>query len=89
MKLFAENDSRKIDSLGRVTIPKGMRNRMGLREGDEMWFFNLVADDGIEYIAMSNQAGIDPKYEIAAKVLAELGLDVPDKLEKKLRELDD
>jgi AbrB family looped-hinge helix DNA binding protein len=54
MKLFAENDSRKIDSLGRVTIPKSMRNRMGLREGDEMWFFSLVDDNGLEYIAMTN-----------------------------------
>lgn len=77
MKLFAENDSRKIDSLGRVTIPKSMRNRMGLREGDEMWFFSLVDDSGLEYIAMTNQVGEDYRRVIARKVLEELGLEVP------------
>lgn len=77
MKLFAENDSRKIDSLGRVTIPKSMRNRMGLREGDEMWFFSLVDDNGLEYIAMTNQVGEDYRRTIARKVLEELGLEVP------------
>lgn len=77
MKLFAENDSRKIDSLGRVTIPKSMRNRMGLREGDEMWFFSLVDDNGLEYIAMTNQVGEDYRRVIARKVLKELGLEVP------------
>lgn len=77
MKLFAENDSRKIDSLGRVTIPKSMRNRMGLREGDEMWFFSLVDDNGLEYIAMTNQVGEDYRKAIARKVLEELGLEVP------------
>lgn len=77
MKLFAENDSRKIDSLGRVTIPKSMRNRMGLREGDEMWFFSLVDDNGLEYIAMTNQVGEDYRRAIARKVLEELGLEVP------------
>ena len=77
MKLFAENDSRKIDSLGRVTIPKSMRNRMGLREGDEMWFFSLVDDNGLEYIAMTNQVGEDYRRAIARKVLEELGLEIP------------
>ena len=77
MKLFAENDSRKIDSLGRVTIPKSMRNRMGLREGDEMWFFSLVDDNGLEYIAMTNQVGEDYRKAIARKVLEELGLEIP------------
>ena len=77
MKLFAENDSRKIDSLGRVTIPKSMRNRMGVREGDEMWFFSLVDDNGLEYIAMTNQVGEDYRRAIARKVLEELGLEIP------------
>ena len=88
MKVFAENDSRKIDSLGRVTIPKGMRNRWGLREGDEMWFFTILDRDGTEYIALTNRAGVDPKYEAAAKVLIELGLEVPEKLEKMYAEED-
>lgn len=54
MKLFAENDCRKVDTLGRVSIPKGMRNRMGINAGDEMWFFTLMDDAGMEYVAMTN-----------------------------------
>lgn len=50
---------------------------MGLREGDEMWFFSLVDDNGLEYIAMTNQVGEDYRKAIARKVLEELGLEVP------------
>ena len=30
MRIRPENTTRKIDALGRVTIPKGLRDRMGL-----------------------------------------------------------
>lgn len=32
----AENIVRKLDSLGRITIPKGIRARMGWNENDEI-----------------------------------------------------
>lgn len=51
MVLTKENATRKIDSLGRVSIPKGMRDRFGLSVNDEVEFFALNADDG-QYICL-------------------------------------
>ena len=36
MELLKENTSRKVDSLGRVSIPKSMRDRLDINEGDEV-----------------------------------------------------
>ena len=33
MQLIPENTSRKIDQLGRITLPKGLRDRLNLTEG--------------------------------------------------------
>ena len=41
MRIRPENTTRKIDALGRVTIPKGMRDRMGIRENDDMELFTM------------------------------------------------
>lgn len=46
MVLTKENATRKIDSLGRVSIPKGMRDRFELNVNDEVEFFALNTDDG-------------------------------------------
>lgn len=83
MELIKENAFRKVDTLGRVSIPKGMRDRLEITEGDEMEFFALYVD-GEPYICMTNHKGSNNKYEIAAEVLAELGLEVPEVLEEKL-----
>jgi AbrB family looped-hinge helix DNA binding protein len=34
--MVSENIIRKIDSLGRITLPKGLRDRMGFIEGTEI-----------------------------------------------------
>lgn len=57
---------------------------MGINAGDEMWFFTLMDDAGMEYVAMTNQSAADPKYLLAAQVMRELGLDIPDVLQEKL-----
>ena len=57
-----ENITRKIDSLGRVSIPSGLRSRYGFNFGDELNY---------------KDSGIDPKYEIAFETLKELGCEVP------------
>lgn len=46
MELLKENTSRKVDSLGRVSIPKSMRDRLDINEGDEVEFYLLNADNG-------------------------------------------
>jgi AbrB family looped-hinge helix DNA binding protein len=84
MELINENTTRKIDGLGRVSIPKSMRDRLNLREGDEVSFF-LLRDGNDSYVAIGTPS-VDSKYMMAAEVLDELGLEIPDAL---MRMLDD
>jgi len=80
MKLYKENATRKVDTLGRVSIPKGMRDRLGIKELDEVEFYMLENDDGEQYVALTNHVGGRNKYADAVDVLVELGLDVPEDL---------
>ena len=84
MELIKENTTRKVDSLGRVSIPKGMRDRLEINEGDEVEFYLLTADDGEQYVCLTNHRVQNNRYEIAAQVLAELGFDIPEELESKV-----
>jgi AbrB family looped-hinge helix DNA binding protein len=83
MKLFNENTTRKIDSLGRVSIPKSMRSRLNIQPEDEVEFFLL--DDGNEkYVCLTNHKNAVSKYQQAAEMLLELGLEIPDDLAEYL-----
>ena len=44
VQLIPENTSKKVDSLGRITLPKGMRARLNVTDGTEMEFFTLMVD---------------------------------------------
>lgn len=83
MKFVKENTSRKIDSLGRVSIPKGMRDRLEIAEGDEVEFYLLENDEGEQFVCLTNHKA-NSKYKLAAEVLVELGLEIPNELEEKL-----
>jgi hypothetical protein len=61
-----------------------MRERLEIAEGDEMEFYVLVDECGVQYVAMTNNKSGTNKYELAAQILTELGLEVPEELEKKL-----
>lgn len=84
MELTKENTTRKVDSLGRVSIPKSMRDRLDINTNDEVEFYLLNTDDGEQFVCLTNHKVNTNKYEIAAKVLAEFGLSIPEELEKKL-----
>lgn len=84
MILTKENTTRKVDTLGRVSIPKGMRDRLGIKELEEVEFYLLEDDGGEQYVALTNHKGKRNKYADAVDVLVELGLDVPKELEKKI-----
>lgn len=84
MELLKENTTRKVDSLGRVSIPKGMRDRLNIEVNDEVEFYLLNGDDGEQYVCLTNHKVGNSRFELAAKVLVELGLDVPEELEAKM-----
>lgn len=83
MELLKENTTRKVDSLGRVSIPKGMRDRLEINTNDEVEFYLLNNDDGEQFVCLTNHKPGANKYENAAKVLSELGLNIPEELEKR------
>ena len=78
MNLLYENQSRKIDNLGRVTIPKPIRDRLGWEQNDEVEFYTM---DGTS-VVLSRGKMRDSRYDIAAEVLGELGLEIPKELKK-------
>lgn len=84
MKLISENTSRKVDSLGRVSIPKSLRDRLVIKTEDMVDFYLLEDDNGDQYVCFSGKKTNNSKYELAAKVLEELGLDIPLELAEKI-----
>lgn len=82
MRIFKENTTRKIDALGRVSIPKSLRDRLSISPEDNVEFFMLEDDEGNQYVCFRNTAGME--YSEAAKTLQKLGLEVPDALAEKI-----
>ena len=82
MEVICENTIRKIDSLGRIGVPKGIRNRMKLMVNQEMEFFT-IRDHDKEYVAFSpvvRDDNNDEKYMLVADLLTELGVDIPEEI---------
>ena len=88
MNLYAENTTRKVDSLGRVSIPKSMRDRLQIACEDEMEFY-LLDYKGERYVCMTNHKGTTPdRYKIAVAVLEELNIEIPEALVDAYNEAD-
>ena len=77
----SENITRKVDSLGRIVLPKNLRLRTGIADGDEVEFFTKESN-GRQFICLSKAGYEDPRYEIARGVLEELGIKCPEALLK-------
>ena len=75
-KLTPENTSRKVDDLGRIVIPSSLRKRLSIRPNDDLQFLMLECDNQ-NYICLTNNQTVDPRYVVAADVLNELGVELP------------
>lgn len=83
-KVNYENISRKVDSLGRISVPSGLRSRFEIEAGDEL-SFGTMQENGANFIVMTKLEDIDKvRYNLAADVLKELGCEIPKILEEKL-----
>lgn len=84
-QLIPENTSRKIDSLGRITIPKGLRDRMFLEEGSDLELFTAIID-GRQCICMASPIDDDQKLREAVAAFVECGVEVPENLQKYIED---
>ena len=70
--LKPENTSRKLDSLGRLTLPKSLRDRMGLEE-----YEIFTADiEGRDCIVLASPVDKEKKIRGAIELLKSCGVDV-------------
>lgn len=82
--LIPENLTRKLDGIGRITLPKGLRDRMGLTEDSELEIFTARLD-GRQCICLSAMGAEDVAIDEAIELLLEKGYSVA----KKEENLDD
>ena len=54
MKIINQYDQKKVDSLGRITVPIGLRKRLQIKSDSMVDVFTIVDDDGREYVAFSS-----------------------------------
>ena len=84
MQLVNENVSRKVDSLGRISIPKGLRDRLNMAPDAELRFYTLITNKGEQMLCLAPMSFRRDRFYVAAEVLDELGLDLPKELRAKL-----
>ena len=78
--MIAENLTRRVDNLGRVVLPKNLRLRAGIADGDELEIFT-TEQNGRYFICLTKMTNEDPRKEMARKLLEELGIEIPAELD--------
>ena len=73
--LIPENTTRKIDSLGRITLPKGLRDRMFLSENAELELFTANID-GRQCICLASPVSEEAEIQKAIDFLVEKGYSI-------------
>ena len=71
-QLIPENTTRKLDSLGRITLPKGLRDRMFLSDNAELELFTANID-GRQCICVAKPVSEEEEIQKAVDFLAEKG----------------
>ena len=79
----AENITRRMDNLGRIVLPKNLRLRAGIAEGDELDIFT-TEENGRYFICLTKSDYVDPRYAVARDLLMELGLEIPPELDTEI-----
>ena len=71
-QLIPENTTRKLDALGRITLPKGLRDRMFLSDNAELELF-AANIDGRQCICLSKPITEEEENKQAVDFLTEKG----------------
>lgn len=86
--LVPENVTKTIDSLGRITLPKSLRDRMYLNsDNNELEIFTMNVD-GKMYICLTSPETIDNRLYATAEIFKELGVELPEEFKDKIKEME-
>lgn len=87
MKVEETTYFRKIDSVGRITIPMKLRNTYNISDGDELQYHSIIDDDGNYYLALKvEEPSQEAEAEEVNRLLQEHGLTI-DTLDGLLKQL--
>lgn len=86
--LRPENVTKTIDPLGRITLPKSLRDRMYLNsDNNELEIFTMEID-GRMFICLSSPETIDNRLYAAAEIFKELDVPLPKEFQAKINEME-
>lgn len=72
--------TKALDSVGRVIIPKKLRQQLSLRPGDDLMMYLYTDDNGIQYLCLQLPDKRQEKKMQAKELLEELGVELPEEL---------
>lgn len=86
--LKPENVIKTVDHLGRITLPKGLRDRMYINsENNELEIFTMEINDKM-YICLASPDTIDNRLYAAAEIFKELNVPLPKEFQEKINEME-
>lgn len=85
--LRPENVVKSVDSLGRITLPKGLRDRMYINsDNNELEIFTMDYE-GRTFICLASPDTFDNRLYAAAEIFKEMGVPLPDIMQEKYDEM--
>ena len=78
-QLVPENVTRKLDNLGRITLPKGLRDRMYLNDNTELEIFTANVD-GRNCIVLATPETEASKLLLAQQLFQECDIKLPNEI---------
>ncbi|MBR6517721.1 MAG: AbrB/MazE/SpoVT family DNA-binding domain-containing protein [Bacilli bacterium] len=71
----------KMDNLGRVVIPKKLRIKYNLEKNSPIALYEYIEENGTSYLMLGQNRDVTAEeLLIAANVLDDLGLEIPNEL---------
>lgn len=74
------NLSKSVDSTGRISIPKKIREQFNINAGDDLDLYTCVGEDGFYYICLKTSAQEYDEIQSAIDVLRAHGYEIPETL---------